>query len=113
MAARHEIAAAEPEKQQSCYRPSEDSKAEPLSDLAQIVGARDITIHALLGQVMVRVTGFTQVADHMIGMHIDDPTGKEDERTDDETRIGEPSLRIKLGIIRITRRNMEQALTRY
>ena len=45
----------------------------------------------------------------MIGMHIDAPTGKEDDRTDDELRRCYPSCGIQMRII--LRRKVEQPIT--
>ena len=88
MTARHEVTAAEPEEQQSGERPGKDSETEPLGDLTQVVGAGHILVHTFLGQIMVGIPGFAQVTDDMIRMHVNDPSGEEDQRTDDETRIG-------------------------
>ena len=87
---RHEVAATEPEEQQSRQGPGEDRETEPLRDLAKIVRTRHVLIHTFLRQVMVRIARLAQMADHVVRMHIDDPSREEDERTEDETRIEEP-----------------------
>ena len=60
---------------------------------------------------MVRVTRFTQVTNHVIRMHIDDPTREEDDRTDDELRREHPTRCIQLRII--LRSKVEQPITHY
>ena len=87
---RYEVAATEPEEQQSRKRPCEDRKTKPFGDLPQIVGTRYKPVHAFFRKVMISVSGFAQMTDYVIGMHVNNPSCKEDYRSDDETRIGEP-----------------------
>ena len=46
---RYEVAATEPEEQQSGSRPSEYSKAEPFGNLTEIVGTGNIFVKTFLG----------------------------------------------------------------
>ena len=102
----HEVAATEPEEEESGNRPGEDSKTEPLGDFTQIVGAGNVPVETLLGQVVVGVTRFAQMANDMIGMHVDNPAREEDDGTDNELRRAQPFGCVHLRII--LRREMEE-----
>ena len=58
---------------------------------------------------MVRVTGFTQMPDHVIRMYVDDPTGKENNRSDNELRTRYPRAGVQLRIV--LGRQMEEPVT--
>lgn len=82
----HEVGKGPNRKHSTCGRPRQDGESGPLDDLPEIVGRRDVTEYALLRQVMFRIAGFPQVADHVVRMDVDGHSGKKDEGSDDKLR---------------------------
>ena len=53
------------------YRPCEYSKADPFGKFSKIVGGGHESVHPFSGDVVARVSGFPEIAYHVVGMNVD------------------------------------------
>ena len=77
-----------PDKEyQTCPGPGEAGKAEPFETFAEIVAARDITVHAARGEIMFGIPRFPKCPDHMVGMDINHHARQKDKRSKNELAL--------------------------
>lgn len=81
--------------------PGGDGESDPLGQLSEIVGRRDVAEHSSARDVVTRVARFAQMADNVIRVQVDYHAGNKDCGTDIEIGFCEP-----IGII-VFRRDVE------
>lgn len=78
-------------------RPGGDGEADPLGQLAEVVGRADIAEHAAARDVVARVAGLAQAADDRVGVDIDNHARKEEQTADPDVGLCEPVVVIVRG----------------
>ena len=70
----------------SAQRPGQNRKSAPLGELSIVVGAGHLSVKPLVGEVVLGVARFAQVAYDIVGVHICDHSSEKDDSADDELR---------------------------
>ena len=63
---RNEVGHGEPDKDETSPRPREESPTSPLYYLTEVIGRGDIVVETTLGEVVIGVARFAEMADNIV-----------------------------------------------
>ena len=87
--ARHQVGKGPDEEHQTRNRPGEDGKTQPFRQFSEIVGGSHIIEQTAFGQVVFGIIViFSQMADDIVGMQVDNKACDKENGSDD--KLGRP-----------------------